>query len=127
MDTVKIGGLYRHFKGEEIVVLDKVTHTETGEELVTYMHDEKKWARPIEMFFENVLVDGECKPRFEYLGQFQRLLHEKIAKDMEGLGLSIYDTAGNLKSTKQIFAEIKENILRFEEPQKENSEIIGDE
>ena len=115
MDTVKIGGLYRHFKGEEIVVLDKVTHIETGEELVIYMHNEKKWARPIGMFFENVLVDGKCKPRYEYLGQFSNRLQEKLAREMKKLNLSIYDTAGNLKKSDLMFEEIIETSVRRHE------------
>lgn len=80
MENVKIGGRYRHFKGFEITVLDIAKHTETGEELVIYahnanfpckdiLHEGKKWARPAEMFFDNVGTAENPKPRFEYLGQ----------------------------------------------------------
>lgn len=49
----KIGGLYRHFKGNTYVVIGEGTHTETDEDLVIYMStklDGKIWCRPKEMF-----------------------------------------------------------------------------
>lgn len=61
---VKIGGLYRHFKGGLYRVCGFATHTETEENLVIYYNVRDLstlWARPIEMFCET--VDG--KPRFE--------------------------------------------------------------
>ncbi len=56
-----------------MIVLGVANHSETLEELVTYRHleDDKNhfWIRPIEMFLENVTVDGKQTPRFEYLGE----------------------------------------------------------
>ena len=64
-------GKYRHFKGGEYEVIGVARHTETSEELVVYRPlytDDGLWARPKEMFFGSVTIDGIEKPRFEYLG-----------------------------------------------------------
>jgi hypothetical protein len=64
-------GRYRHYKGNEYLVIGVATHSETGEELVVYRPDygEKGlWVRPKAMFLESVEIDGQRVPRFEYLG-----------------------------------------------------------
>lgn len=68
--AVKIGGLYRHYNGGQMVVIDVVTHPEDNERLAIYIHNGKKWARPERMFSDVITVNGEDKPRFEYLGQY---------------------------------------------------------
>lgn len=63
-------GRYRHYKGQEYVVQGVARHSETGELLVVYRPDygEKSlWVRPATMFCETVEVNGEPRPRFEYL------------------------------------------------------------
>ncbi len=63
-------GIYRHYKGDEYRVLMETKNSETQEELVVYQNvkDEKKiWARPKKMFIEDVEIDGEKKPRFEFI------------------------------------------------------------
>lgn len=63
-------GIYRHYKGDEYRVLMEAKNSETQEELVVYQNvkDEKKiWARPKKMFIEDVEVEGEIKPRFEFI------------------------------------------------------------
>lgn len=62
--TPTVNSYYRHYKGGLYHVDAIVTHTETKDELVIY-HDTEgnEWARPIEMWNEQ--VDG--KPRFGYL------------------------------------------------------------
>ena len=66
-NKIKIGGIYRHFKGELYSVKGLATHTETGDMLVIYKsatHDgTTTWARPFDMFCGK--VDG--KPRFEFI------------------------------------------------------------
>jgi len=74
MNTAK-PGLYRHFKGGTVRVLYSATHSETLETLVVYealyecrTHGKHSiWVRPMEMFLENVIVDGKTIPRFEYI------------------------------------------------------------
>ena len=63
-------GRYRHYKGNEYVVLGVARHSETGEELVVYRPDygEKGlWVRPKGMFLETVEVDERQIPRFEFI------------------------------------------------------------
>lgn len=64
-------GLYKHYKGGEYELLDVAIHSETHEKMVIYrpLYGEGKlWVRPLKMFFENVVVNGIEKPRFEYKG-----------------------------------------------------------
>lgn len=60
-------GKYRHYKGGLYEVLFVAIHTETKERLVIYesLKDGQIWARPYEMFFENVEYKGKIMPRFE--------------------------------------------------------------
>lgn len=74
-------GKYRHYKGKEYRVLGVAKHSETMEDLVIYeaLYDNevaKLWARPLQMFVEEVEVKGPVKdgvnkkvPRFEYIGE----------------------------------------------------------
>lgn len=64
-------GRYRHYKGREYEVIDIAQHSETRERLVLYRclyGDCGLWVRPLSMFLEEVEVNGECIPRFSYLG-----------------------------------------------------------
>ena len=66
--TLKIGNKYRHFKGNEYLVMHIAKHSETLEELVVYqaLYGEMGvWVRPLEMFLEQVEVDGQTVNRFE--------------------------------------------------------------
>ena len=68
MRTLKIGKKYRHFKGNEYLVMHIAKHSETLEELVVYqaLYGEMGvWVRPLEMFLEQVEVDGPTVHRFE--------------------------------------------------------------
>lgn len=58
--------MYRHYKGNEYVVLGIGLHTETGETLVIYRreHDDTIWVRPMSMFLEKVLHNGNTVDRF---------------------------------------------------------------
>ena len=63
-------GRYRHYKGNNYVVLGVASHSETLEKLVVYRADygdRGLWARPLAMFLETVDVSGESKQRFEFL------------------------------------------------------------
>lgn len=66
--NLKIGKKYRHFKGKEYLVLYIARHSETLEELVVYqvLYGEKSiWVRPLDMFLEQVEVNGVLVNRFE--------------------------------------------------------------
>ena len=63
-------GRYRHYKGNEYVVIGVARHSETDEELVVYRPDygeQGLWVRPKEMFMETVEFDGQQVPRFQFL------------------------------------------------------------
>lgn len=69
METLK-PGRYRHFKGKEYEVIGVAKHSETLEEYVVYraLYGEGGlWIRPLVMFLENVSVNGEVIPRFQYI------------------------------------------------------------
>ncbi len=70
-DTVRLG-IYQHYKGKNYEVLGEVIHSETMEKLVLYkaLYGEfGLWVRPKAMFLETVVVDGQEKARFAYIGQ----------------------------------------------------------
>jgi hypothetical protein len=61
-------GLYRHYKGGEYEVIGFARHSENHEPLVVYrpLYDNTGWwVRPHAMFFEDVMVDGTLRLRFE--------------------------------------------------------------
>ncbi len=67
-------GKYRHYKGGEYRVISTAKHSETLEDLVVYksLYDNelsRLWTRPLEMFLEEIEVDGKKMPRFEYVGE----------------------------------------------------------
>lgn len=64
---VKVGGIYRHFKGNLYRVEGIARHSETREEMVVYraLYGEYGlWVRPLAMFEEEVTRDGKTFPRF---------------------------------------------------------------
>lgn len=64
-------GRYRHYKGRDYLVIDVARHSETEEHFVVYRMDygdRSLWIRPLAMFVEEVTVDGQTIPRFQYVG-----------------------------------------------------------
>ena len=64
-------GKYRHFKGNEYVVMDVGYHTETSEAMVIYYDCKdpaKVWVRPLSMWNEIVKRDDYEGPRFIWIG-----------------------------------------------------------
>jgi hypothetical protein len=60
-------GLYQHYKGPQYRVFSVARHSETEEDVVFYQAlygDFGFWVRPLSMFLESVVVDGEQVPRF---------------------------------------------------------------
>ena len=67
-------GVYQHYKGNKYLVLGVATHSETKEKLVVYVtlyaNDlAHLWVRPLAMFSEEVVVAGERRPRFQWVGE----------------------------------------------------------
>ncbi len=65
--SIKSGDIYEHYKGLKYKILSVALHSETLEELVVYQalyEDFKVWVRPLPMFLENVVIEGQVKPRF---------------------------------------------------------------
>lgn len=63
-------GIYRHYKGNLYQVLHTARHSETEELLVVYrcLYGEYGvWVRPLQMFTETVVVEGQSVPRFELI------------------------------------------------------------
>jgi hypothetical protein len=64
-------GKYRHYKGNEYEVIGVARHSETLEDLVVYKAlygNYDLWVRPLNMFLEEVEVNGKKVKRFEYIG-----------------------------------------------------------
>lgn len=65
-------GKYQHYKGSLVEVIGIANHSETLEKMVVYKKIEAHkgypagtiWVRPLDMFLENVIVDGQEVPRF---------------------------------------------------------------
>ena len=63
-------GKYRHYKGNDYEVLGVANHSETLEEVVVYKKlygDYGLWVRPLSMFIESVMIEGEVLPRFKFI------------------------------------------------------------
>jgi hypothetical protein len=65
-------GKYKHYKGKFYKVYGTVKHSETEEIMVLYqtLYGEFDWwVRPLEMFKEQVEIEGKKMPRFEFVGE----------------------------------------------------------
>ncbi len=63
-------GLYRHFKGNIYEVIDTARHSETKQDMVIYRalyEDFGLWVRPIDLFTEEVVLNGNKIPRFQLI------------------------------------------------------------
>lgn len=63
---IKVGQVYRHYKGNHYRILALGKHSESGEELVTYQRQEDShvYSRPKAMFFDEIVKDGVKTTRF---------------------------------------------------------------
>ena len=70
MKSLITPGRYRHYKGPEYQVVGTARHSETEEDLVLYYplysdaNETLYWVRPLDMFIEQVDVEGQLLPRF---------------------------------------------------------------
>ncbi|MFZ2289543.1 MAG: DUF1653 domain-containing protein [Halopseudomonas yangmingensis] len=65
-------GRYRHYKGQDYQVLGIARHSETEEVLVVYRTlygNFDLWVRPLDMFTQDVELDGERLPRFTFVSE----------------------------------------------------------
>ncbi len=68
-------GIYKHYKGGLVRVIDVAHHSETLEDMVIYMALYEcrdfgigsLWVRPKKMFLEEVEFEGKNVPRFIYI------------------------------------------------------------
>lgn len=63
-------GIYRHFKGNKYQVINIVRHSENQQYMVLYRAlygDHGLWVRPLQMFIEEIEVEGQKRPRFELI------------------------------------------------------------
>lgn len=60
---------FRHYKGGEYTFIHKALHTETGETMIIYTDGNAVYARPSQMFFGMVDLDGVLFPRFRRINQ----------------------------------------------------------
>lgn len=70
MRKLIINGIYKHYKGNKYRVLNVAKHSETLEDLVVYQAlygEQNIWARPLDMFLENICRDGKTFERFSYV------------------------------------------------------------
>lgn len=67
-------GLYEHYKGNLYEVIGVATHSEDESALVVYRAnygEQGLWVRPLSMFVEDVIVNGEPVPRFKFIGNVE--------------------------------------------------------
>ncbi len=66
---LKVGQIWRHYKGKHYKLLVFCKHSETGEELVVYQRQEdgNTYARPISLFFTTEEWEGQTVPRFTFV------------------------------------------------------------
>lgn len=73
IEEIKRGGIYQHYKGKNYRVLDIGMHSESEEWMVIYEclypnEISSIWIRPLSMFLESILVNGDEVQRFKYIG-----------------------------------------------------------
>ena len=64
-------GKYRHYKGNEYLVIGIAQHSETLEPMVVYQAlygNKEMWVRPASMWNEIVNKEDYKGPRFQYIG-----------------------------------------------------------
>jgi hypothetical protein len=74
VSKVEVGQIYKHYNGKpyEILAVGRLTESETLQECVVYkgLYDDPEfgpnpiWIRPLAMFMEEVMINGQSVPRF---------------------------------------------------------------
>lgn len=84
MNSVKVNGIYKHFKGDYYLVVDVAYHSETKEEYVVYRSlygEGKLWLRPLDMFLSE--VDHEKYPDVTQKYRFELQNIESVASSLK--------------------------------------------
>ncbi len=103
---------FRHYKNKPYRYLGLVRHSETLEEMALYetLYENKlgrMWVRPKEMFFENVVIEGQQKPRFEPV-QFTFKSFEHFTPELLDVFHNIYRNSFNRDiDESKVFAKIQ--------------------
>ena len=87
MRKLKINGIYRHFKGDYYLVVDKARDCETKEEMVIYRAlygDMNLWIRPLDMFLSE--VDHKKYPNVKQKYRFKLVKFSTVANKFNGIG-----------------------------------------
>lgn len=66
--SIVVGSLYEHYRGFRYKIIGISRHSETLEELVVYeaqYGEGDMWVRPLAMFLENIVINGQLQPRFK--------------------------------------------------------------
>ena len=114
-------GIYRHYKGNLYEVIGFANHSETLEKMVIYkaLYDKGEvWVRPIGMWDEIVLCNGNSVPRFEYI-------EDKITIE-SSCGAVCYRLDANGKIEYLILHQYKSGIWSFPKGHIEQGETIID-
>lgn len=63
--------IYQHYKGGIYNKLSMAMNTETDAQMIIYSNSRGVvFARPADLFYGEVIVDGEAVERFKFLGKF---------------------------------------------------------
>lgn len=68
--SILVNGVYEHYKGLRYKIVGVARHSETLEELVVYQAlygKSELWVRPLSMFLENIVINGQSQPRFNLI------------------------------------------------------------